>query len=70
MISREDLAVAGLISGPKAKIRRRILGEYLRIGYVNGKQLYKRLNLFQITPEEFATALRYLEQVEEGKIDE
>ena len=37
MISREDLAVAGLISGPKAKIRRRILGEYLRIGYVNGK---------------------------------
>ncbi|BDI01350.1 ribonuclease M5 [Ligilactobacillus murinus] len=70
MISREDLAVAGLISGPKAKIRRRILGEYLRIGYVNGKQLYKRLNLFQITPEEFAAALRYLEQVEEGKIDE
>ena len=51
MISREDLAVAGLISGPKAKIRRRILGEYLRIGYVNGKQLYKRLNLFQITPD-------------------
>ena len=38
MISREDLAVAGLISGPKAKIRRRILGEYLRIGYVNGKR--------------------------------
>ncbi|WP_304976382.1 DUF4093 domain-containing protein, partial [uncultured Ligilactobacillus sp.] len=49
---------------------RQILGEYLRIGYVNGKQLYKRLKLFQITPEEFAAALRYLEQVEEGKIDE
>ena len=59
-----------LLPASASPIRRRILGEYLRIGYVNGKQLYKRLNLFQITPEEFAAALRYLEQVEEGKIDE
>src|SRR5699024_12301066 len=60
LISREDLAVAGLTSGPQAKEYRRRLGEYLRIGYTNGKQLYKRLKLFQITPDEFKKALEYI----------
>ena len=64
-ISREDLALAGLISGPEAKKRRRLLGEYLHIGYTNGKQLYKRLNLFQISPEEFAAALK---EINEGGV--
>lgn len=60
LISREDLIVAGLTSGKDAKEYRRRLGEYLRIGYTNGKQLYKRLNLFQISPEEFKEALEYI----------
>ena len=51
-----------MIDGAGAKERRRQLCEYLRIGYVNGKQLQKRLNLFQITQEEFEEALKHLEE--------
>ena len=61
-ITRSDLFSAGLIDGAGAKERRRQLCEYLRIGYVNGKQLQKRLNLFQITQEEFEEALKHLEE--------
>lgn len=64
VISQQELLEANLISGPRAKIRRRLLGEYLRIGYVNGKQLYKRLNLFQITASQFAEALAYVAKYE------
>lgn len=63
-ISQQELIKANLTSGPSAKIRRRLLGEYLRIGYVNGKQLYKRLNLFQITPAEFEEAVAYVDKHE------
>ena len=58
LISRQTLIEAGLMSGADAKKRRQLLGEYLHIGYTNGKQLHKRLNLFQITPEEFETAMK------------
>ena len=61
-ITRSDLFSEGLIDGAGAKERRRQLCEYLRIGYVNGKQLQKRLNLFQITQEEFEEALKHLEE--------
>ncbi|WP_277673586.1 ribonuclease M5 [Piscibacillus halophilus] len=47
----------GLIGGPKAKERRQKLGERLNIGYANGKQLGKRLTMFQINPEEFEEAM-------------
>lgn len=63
-ISKEDLVDAGLIGGPKAKERRQQLGEKLRIGYTNGKQLYKRLLMFQITQEQFARALKEVLQEE------
>lgn len=56
-ISQQRLVEAGLIGGPAAKNRRQRLGESLRIGYTNGKQLYKRLNMFQISLETFETAL-------------
>ncbi|WP_335872087.1 ribonuclease M5 [Bacillus sp. 2205SS5-2] len=65
LISQEDLISAGLIAGPLAKQRRVQLGSKLKIGYTNGKQLYKRLKIFQITEEEFANALQ--EIVEEEK---
>ncbi|WP_223069040.1 ribonuclease M5 [Paenibacillus caui] len=60
-IGWEDLMDAGLIVHPSAAARRRLLGEILGIGYCNGKQLYKRLCIFRISQEEFAAALRQLE---------
>ena len=39
---------AQLIGHPDAKMRRNRLGELLQIGYTNGKQLQKRLSMFQI----------------------
>ena len=62
MISRETLAAKGLINGPAANKRRELLGEILNIGYTNGKQLYKRLRLFEITPGDFEDAMQKVEQ--------
>lgn len=64
LISKEDLIDAGLIGGPKAKERRERLGELLKIGYTNGKQLHKRLMMFQITKEDFMEALKCVLQEE------
>ncbi|MGY3749946.1 ribonuclease M5 [Vagococcus acidifermentans] len=55
-ISEEDLFRYGLIAGPNAKKRRERLGEYLRIGYTNGKQLRKRLAMFAVSREDFLRA--------------
>ncbi|QQZ09486.1 ribonuclease M5 [Heyndrickxia vini] len=56
VITQEDLILAGLIGGDKAKGRRERLGELLKIGYTNGKQLHKRLMMFQISKEAFVEA--------------
>lgn len=56
-IAKELLIGLGLIAGPQAKVRREKLGNYLRIGYTNGKQLAKRLTVFRITEEELAAAM-------------
>ncbi|MDQ0216207.1 ribonuclease M5 [Oikeobacillus pervagus] len=63
-ITKEDLMNAGLIGGDRAKPRREKLGEKLKIGYTNGKQLYKRLLMFQITKEQFYHALEEVLQEE------
>ncbi|VDG21407.1 ribonuclease M5 [Lactiplantibacillus mudanjiangensis] len=60
LISRADLIKAGLLAGPAARKRREQLGELLKIGYVNGKQLPKRLQLFQIQPADFWQAVDQL----------
>lgn len=57
-ITYEDLVLAGLIGGNTAKARREQLGSILRIGYANGKQLHKRLQIFQITAEQFGEAMQ------------
>ncbi|MDQ0209176.1 ribonuclease M5 [Alkalicoccobacillus murimartini] len=57
LILWEDLHAAGLISGEHARRRREQIGDKLSIGYANGKQLLKRLHMFQIQPEEFREAL-------------
>jgi ribonuclease M5 len=64
-ITQEDLLTAGLIGGEGAKERRIRLGELLKIGYTNGKQLHKRLMMFQISKQEFSEALRVVVRQEE-----
>lgn len=51
-IKINDLFDLGLIGGKDSKIKREKLCHDLKIGYVNGKQLVNRLNLFNITLEE------------------
>ncbi|MER1987651.1 MAG: ribonuclease M5 [Solibacillus sp.] len=63
-ITLEDLMIARLIGHPQAKERRDSLGEILNIGMTNGKQLHKRLMMFQITVEQFAQAVQQLDQEE------
>ncbi len=64
IITIEDLMLAKLIGHPKSKKRRYRLGELLNIGMTNGKQLHKRLLIFQITIEQFAKAVMQLDQEE------
>lgn len=66
-ISMQLLRDCGLTGGPGARRRREKLGEALKIGYTNGKQLYKRLRMFQIKPEEFSRAMSIVTQ---GESDE
>jgi ribonuclease M5 len=53
----EDLIAAGLIIHPHAAKRRMEMGKLLGIGYANGKQFYKRCQMFQISQAEFNAAL-------------
>jgi ribonuclease M5 len=66
-ITQEDLITAGLIGGAGSKERRIMLGKLLKIGYTNGKQLYKRLMMFQISRQEFAEALAAVIQEENNE---
>ncbi|RDX01134.1 ribonuclease M5 [Listeria kieliensis] len=67
LVTRERLIEAGLLFGDGAKRRRELLGEELRIGYANGKQLEARLNLFEITAQEFEDALGVVFQEERNE---
>lgn len=61
-ITLEDLMIAKLIGHAESKKRREKLGSILNIGMTNGKQLHKRLQMFQITPEQFAKAIMAIDQ--------
>lgn len=52
----EDLLAFGLVGNDYANRLRGKIGEYLGIGYTNGKQLLHRLNHYGITREEFLEA--------------
>lgn len=65
-ITIEDLLLARLIGHPQAKNRRNRLGEILNIGMTNGKQLHKRLIMFQITLKQFGEAVAQLDQEEQN----
>ena len=58
--------MAHLIGHPSAKKRRDRLGEILNIGSTNGKQLVKRLEMFQITEQQFGAAIAQINQEEEN----
>lgn len=64
-ITLEDLMLARLIGHPKSKERRNRIGEILNIGMTNGKQLHKRLIMFEITVEQFGAAVAQLDQEEQ-----
>ena len=52
-----DLIDNGFVSGSNAKKRRIMLGDILKIGYYNAKQLLKALNSFNISKEQFEEAV-------------
>ncbi|MFD2628068.1 ribonuclease M5 [Oceanobacillus kapialis] len=61
-ITKEDLVLHGLIGGAGSSTRRKRLGELLQIGHTNGKQLLKRLTMFQINKAQFEEAMKQLQQ--------
>lgn len=61
-ITREFLTQRGLLNGSDSKRLRQQLGEKLRIGYTNGKQLKKRLDMFGITRLEVEKAVEAEEE--------
>ncbi|MDX8047525.1 ribonuclease M5 [Gracilibacillus sp. S3-1-1] len=63
-ITKSDLLHFGLIGGPGSKERRKKLGQRLRIGHINGKQLLKRLQMFNISVEEFEAVMKQIMQEE------
>lgn len=63
-ITLDDLLDARLLSHPSAKNRRERLGELLSIGSTNGKQLVKRLAMFQISEQQFGAAIAQINQEE------
>ncbi|WP_101847160.1 ribonuclease M5 [Halobacillus sp. Marseille-P3879] len=66
-INKEDLVASGLIGGPMSGKRRERLGVILRIGKTNGKQLLKRLNMFQISQEQLEEAMKQIVQEEKDE---
>lgn len=63
-ITLGDLISYGLIGSPKASYRRDRLSELLQIGHTNGKQLLRRLNMFQITKGQFEQVINQVIQEE------
>lgn len=66
-ITYDDLIQGKLIGGNGAKRRRERLGQLLRIGYTNGKQLHKRLTMFQISRSNFLEAMETIKREERNE---
>lgn len=63
-VDRQFLMTEGLIGASDSRKKRMELGERLRIGYTNGKQLQKRLRLFGISQETVEKTLREMREEE------
>ena len=66
-IPLEILIEGKLIGHPHAKDRRTRIGELLKIGYTNGKQLQKRLSIFQISIKQLQAAISQLDLEDKRK---
>lgn len=66
-VSKKFLRENGLMNGKNSKKLRILLGEKLRIGYTNSKQLQKRLSMFNITEEK---VLQIMKEIQKEGIDE
>lgn len=66
-ITKSDLMRLGLLMGADSRQRREYLGENLRIGYSNGKQLLKRLELFGVTLAEVEEVMETFGQATDWK---
>ncbi|RYL88175.1 ribonuclease M5 [Sporolactobacillus sp. THM7-4] len=63
-ITMQELREYGLTGGAGSRKLREQLGDTLKIGYTNGKQLYKRLRMFQITKDELKQAMTVIKRGE------
>ena len=63
-IARQTLLDYGLIAGAQARERRERLGEELKIGYTNAKQLEKRLAMFRISEAQLHEAMKKVEETQ------
>jgi len=61
-ITKTDLIRLGLMAGPDSANHRQAVAEKLNLGYVNGKQLLKRLEMFGITAAELEQTLTEIRQ--------
>ncbi|QDK70823.1 ribonuclease M5 [Lactococcus protaetiae] len=62
-LTQMDLMKFGLVMGVASRRRREFLCEQLRIGYANGKQLLKRLNMFGISFEEVEKVMNGFDEI-------
>ena len=63
-ITRSDLIRLGFLAGKDSRKRREFLGKELRIGYSNGKQLLKRLELFGINLAKVESVMAHYQESE------
>lgn len=66
-VSKQFLRSVGLMAGKDSKQLRIHLGEELRIGYTNSKQLQKRLTLFNISED---VVIQTLEKIKKEGFDD
>ena len=64
LITHDDLIASGLLIGKNCAKRRARLGEILRLGKPNGKQLKNRLCMFQISRADFFAAVEQVHKEE------
>lgn len=57
-IPQATLLKLKLIGHPEAKQRRQFIAQHFKLGHVNGKQLQKKLSLYQITETELSEQLQ------------
>lgn len=64
VITLNMMRQADLMGGSNARKRRERLGQLLGIGYGNAKQMFKRLNMFRVSVQQFETAIEKINQEE------